>query len=136
MNLVSIRIITENVMQLVAFYQKVTNLKAVQFTEDFAEIRTPSATLAIGSIQTLAFFTDTTIAEAAQNRSAIIELICPDVDVEYDRLQQDIASQVIQIPTIMPWGNKSLLFRDPDGNLVNLFSPVSEAALLKFEGKF
>jgi hypothetical protein len=22
----------------------------------------------------------------------------------------------------MPWGNRSTLFRDPDGNLVNLFS--------------
>ncbi|MFE4836295.1 VOC family protein, partial [Arthrobacter sp. NPDC056691] len=25
-------------------------------------------------------------------------------------------------PTTMPWGNTSTLFRDPDGNLVNLFS--------------
>jgi hypothetical protein len=25
-------------------------------------------------------------------------------------------------PTTMPWGNRSALFRDPDGNLVNLFS--------------
>jgi hypothetical protein len=23
----------------------------------------------------------------------------------------------------MPWGNRSLLFRDPDGNLVNFFTP-------------
>jgi hypothetical protein len=26
-------------------------------------------------------------------------------------------------PTTMPWGNRSLLFRDPDGNLVNFFTP-------------
>ncbi|WP_331460662.1 VOC family protein [Arthrobacter sp. zg-Y750] len=25
-------------------------------------------------------------------------------------------------PATMPWGNRSTLFRDPDGNLVNLFS--------------
>jgi len=25
-------------------------------------------------------------------------------------------------PSTMPWGNRSTLFRDPDGNLVNLFS--------------
>jgi len=24
--------------------------------------------------------------------------------------------------TLMPWGNRSLLLRDPDGNLVNIFS--------------
>jgi hypothetical protein len=32
----------------------------------------------------------------------------------------------------MPWGNRSLLVRDPDGNLVNLFTPVGEQARVKF----
>ncbi len=30
--------------------------------------------------------------------------------------------EVVLPPTTMPWGNRSTLFRDPDGNLVNLFS--------------
>ncbi len=29
----------------------------------------------------------------------------------------------------MPWGNRSVLLRDPDGNLVNLFTPVTEEAI-------
>ena len=32
----------------------------------------------------------------------------------------------------MPWGNRSPLFRDPDGNLVNLFTPVAPEAVEKF----
>jgi hypothetical protein len=32
----------------------------------------------------------------------------------------------------MPWGNRSLMFRDPDGNLVNFFTPVTEDAIAKF----
>jgi hypothetical protein len=32
----------------------------------------------------------------------------------------------------MPWGNRSMLFRDPDGNLVNLFTPVTEEAIKRF----
>jgi hypothetical protein len=32
----------------------------------------------------------------------------------------------------MPWGNRSILFRDPDGNLVNLFTPVAEDAVKRF----
>jgi hypothetical protein len=32
----------------------------------------------------------------------------------------------------MPCGNRSLLLRDPDGTLVNLFEPVTDAALSKF----
>ena len=35
----------------------------------------------------------------------------------------------------MPWGNRALLFRDPDGNLVNLFTPATEAAREKFGGR-
>ncbi|MGD0068437.1 MAG: hypothetical protein ABSB76_34030 [Streptosporangiaceae bacterium] len=37
--------------------------------------------------------------------------------------------------TTMPWGNRSLLFRDPDGYLVNFFTPVTPvtpAAIEKF----
>lgn len=33
----------------------------------------------------------------------------------------------------MPWGNRSILFRDPDGNLVNFFTPVTEDAIKKFD---
>ncbi len=39
---------------------------------------------------------------------------------------------VVQEPTTMPWGNRSLLFRDPAGNLVNFFTPVTPAAIAKF----
>ena len=39
---------------------------------------------------------------------------------------------VVQAPTTMPWGNRSLLLRDPDGALVNLFTPVTEMARKKF----
>jgi len=27
-----------------------------------------------------------------------------------------------------PWGNRSMLFRDPDGNLINFFAPIDRAA--------
>ena len=27
-------------------------------------------------------------------------------------------------PTTMPWGNRSLLLRDPDGVLVNVYAPL------------
>lgn len=35
----------------------------------------------------------------------------------------------------MPWGNRSMLFRDPDGNLLNLFEPVTEDAINRFSGR-
>ena len=64
----------------------------------------------------------------------IIEFRVDDVDAEYTRLEA-LVSDWIQEPTTMPWGNRSILFRDPDGNLVNLFAPVTEEAIQRFQGR-
>jgi predicted enzyme related to lactoylglutathione lyase len=60
----------------------------------------------------------------------IIEFLVDDVDKEYERLK-GFVSEWVQEPTTMPWGNRSLLFRDPDGNLVNLFTPVTHEAITR-----
>jgi catechol 2,3-dioxygenase-like lactoylglutathione lyase family enzyme len=133
MNLISIRIITEDVKGLVSFYEQMTGMPAIQYTDDFAELKTKSATLAIGSTRTLQFFGGAEVAKAAQNRTAIIEFMVEDVDSEYQRLADSLQPYIVQMPTTMPWGNKSLLFRDPDGNLVNFFTPASPQAIKKFE---
>ena len=134
MNLLSIRLITADIQPLVRFYEQITGLPLTQYTPDFAELRTPTATLAIGSTRTLQAFGGGHVAEAAANRSAIIEFRVADVDADYQRLAPLLADVVVQPPTTMPWGNRSLLFRDPDGNLVNFFTPVTPEALQKFDG--
>lgn len=131
MNLVSIRIITANLESLVKFYEQITGITAIQYTPDFAELKTSTATIAIGSTKTLQFFGGENIAQPAENRSAIIEFLVENVDKEFERLK-DSLSTIVQEPTVMPWGNKSLLFRDPDGNLVNFFTPISKEAIEKF----
>jgi predicted enzyme related to lactoylglutathione lyase len=130
MKLVSIRIITADVKRLVSFYEMVTGADAVWGNELFAEIPTPVGALAIGSEKTVPLF-GIGSAEPAANRSAIIEFIVDDVDAEYERLRGQL-SEVVTEPTTMPWGNRALLFRDPEGNLVNLFTPVTDEARAKF----
>ncbi|CAM3085479.1 VOC family protein [Mycobacterium simiae] len=130
MKFVSTRIITADVPRLVAFYEMVTGVSAVWGNELFAEIPTPVGVLAIGSDKTVALFGRGS-AEPAANRSAIIEFIVDDVDADYQRLRGQVA-QIVTEPTTMPWGNRALLFRDPDGNLVNLFTPVTVEARAKF----
>jgi len=135
MNLVSIRIITAQFEALVNFYEMVTGVKLIRFTDTFAELQTLSGTLAIGATDTLQFFGGDEVAAAAQNRSVIVEFKVDDVDAEYNRLADYLGNSVVQQPTTMPWGNRSLLFRDPEGNLVNLFTPVTPQAIQKFSGK-
>jgi len=135
MNLVSIRIITEDVSKLLEFYERITQVKGMRFTEDFAELQTANGTLAIGSTKTLQLFGGSGVAKAAENHTAIIEFITADVDKIYREQSEFLAPYLVQEPKTMPWGNRSLLFRDPDGNLVNFFTPISADAIKKFEGK-
>lgn len=130
MKFLSTRIITADVQRLASFYEIVTGVSAVWGNELFAEIPTPVGTLAIGSDKTVPLFGQGS-AEPAANRSAIIEFIVDDVDAEYGRLAGQL-DDVVTEPTTMPWGNRALMFRDPDGNLVNLFTPVTDAARAKF----
>lgn len=130
MKFISTRIITADVKRLVGFYELVTEVAAIWGNELFAEIPTPIGTLAIGSDKTVPLFGEGS-AEPAANRSAILEFIVEDVDSEYERLREHVA-EVVTEPTTMPWGNRALLFRDPDGNLVNLFTPVTQEARAKF----
>ncbi|TVS84921.1 VOC family protein [Mycobacterium helveticum] len=130
MKFVSTRIITADVKRLVAFYEMVTETAAVWANELFAEVPTPVGTLAIGSDKTVPIF-GAGSAQPAANRSAIIEFLVDDVDAEWERLRPNVG-EVVTEPTTMPWGNRALLFRDPDGNLVNLFTPVTDDARVKF----
>ncbi|WP_306337995.1 VOC family protein [Streptomyces sp. KL118A] len=129
-NFVSVRIITGDVARLVAFYEKATGAQASWATEDFAELRTPTATLAIAGTRTVPLFAPGS-ARPADNHSVIIEYLVDDVDRVHENLTGWV-TDFVSGPTTMPWGNRSLLLRDPDGNLVNFFTPVTPAAVAKF----
>lgn len=131
MQFASTRIIADDIHGLVGFYERVTGTDAVWvFPDQFAEIRLGGFTLAIGSTATVPMFSPGS-AEAGANRTAILEFLVDDVDAEYARLRESV-TDVVTEPTTMPWGNRSLLFRDPEGTLVNLFAPVTDAARVKF----
>ena len=92
-------------------------MQATGSTEDFAEIQATRATLAIGSTRAVPLFAPGA-ARPASNHTVIIEFL--------DGVHQDLAGFVgdfVAEPTMLPWGNRSLLLRDPDGNLVSFFTP-------------
>jgi predicted enzyme related to lactoylglutathione lyase len=131
MDYVSTRVITDDIKCLVRFYETISGLAATWVTDDFAELKTPSCTLAIGSQRTMDLF-GAGAARPADNHSAILEFRVADVDKEFEKLGK-VIGDVVQLPTTQPWGNRSLLFRDPDGSLINFFTPVSAAAIRKYE---
>ena len=129
MDFISVCIITGDVARLVGFYERATGVPANWSGEDFAELSTGRATLAIGSTRTVPLFAPGA-ARPADHHTVIIEFLVDDVDGVHQNLAGFVEDFVTE-PTTMPWGNRSLLFRDPDGNLVNFFTPVTPAAIEK-----
>jgi uncharacterized glyoxalase superfamily protein PhnB len=129
MKFASTRLVAADITSMVGFYEVLTGQAAEWLAPVFAEIVTPAATLAIGSAETVALFSPGS-AEPASNRSAILEFQVDDVDAEFERLKG--AAMVVQEPKTMPWGNRAAQFRDPEGTLVSLYTPVTDAAKRRF----
>ncbi|MBO9050661.1 VOC family protein [Curtobacterium flaccumfaciens] len=119
MSFASVRIITDDLEGMVAFYERVTGQPAERPAPVFAQFSGPGATLAIASTATVAMLSGA--LTPATNRSVLIEFEVADVDGDFAGLQLG-SDDVVLEPTTMPWGNRSALVRDPDGNVVNLFS--------------
>lgn len=133
MKFASTRLITDDIDAMVRFYELVTGMTFSRPAPVFAELPTPGGgTLAIGSSATLPLFGQSGLTAAA-NTSAIIEFQVDDVEAERSRLGD--AVEVLQEPTTMPWGNRALMLRDPDGNRVNLYTPLTDEAVERFAGR-
>ncbi|MCO5734309.1 VOC family protein [Rhizobium sp. SSA_523] len=132
MKFASTRLVAEDIKSLVAFYELVTGYRADWLAPVFAEIVTPGAALAIGSAETVALFKAGS-AEPGVNRTAILEFMVEDVDREFARLKDQI--EVVHEPKDLPWGNRTVQFSDPEGTRVALYTPVTEAAKLRFTGR-
>ena len=124
MKLASTRLVTNDVQALADFYKDVVQVEP-NGGEDFIEFRLPGAVLAICSQRAVNAY-NAGAASPASNRSAILEFEVADVDEERARLAARVRDWVME-PTSQPWGNRSALFRDPDGNLINLYTPAAQA---------
>lgn len=129
MKFASTRLVCADIKAMVTFYEMVTGTTAEWLAPVFAEIVTPSATLALGSAETVALFKEDS-AEPAANRTAIVEFMVEDVDADFERLKANV--EIVHEPKLMPWGNRAAQFRDPEGTIVSLFQPFTEAAQQRF----
>jgi catechol 2,3-dioxygenase-like lactoylglutathione lyase family enzyme len=115
-------LVTNDVKRLVDFYEPVLVLKARWSGQDYAEFPTGVGLLAIFSAEAQEKYIPGS-AEAAKNKSMILEFRVANVDQEYGRLQSLVKTWV-KPPTTQPWGTRSIYFRDPDGNLLDFYTPA------------
>ncbi len=125
MRLAHARIVTNDVLGLTRFYEAVTGMKP-QGDHRYVEFHAPQVTLAISSQHMIDLYGEGATKPSA-NRSVILDFEVEDVDRERMRLDALIPEFVLE-PTTQPWGNRAMMFRDPDGNLINMFAPPRVAA--------
>jgi uncharacterized glyoxalase superfamily protein PhnB len=121
--LVNTCVITSNLKRLVEFYEPILERKAKWSSEDYVEFSTGVGVFAIFSSSAQEKYIPGS-AEAANNKSVILEFKVADVDNEYRRLQKRVKTWV-KTPSTQPWGTRSMYFRDPDGNLVDFYTPAA-----------
>jgi predicted enzyme related to lactoylglutathione lyase len=120
------RIVTQNVPTLAKFYERLTGVTP-DGSEEYVEFSFAEGGLAICSKRSADIFGGG-VAMPASNCSVILDFEVEDVDTERARLQP-LVQEVVLEPTNQPWGNRSMIFRDPDGNLINFYTVLDDARI-------
>ena len=115
-------VITDDVMRLREFYTQILRAEPSRAHDDYVEFRTARGALSLYSKAKLEPYAPGA-TQPRSNKSVMLEFEVDDVDAEFARLQS-LPIEWVKPPSTQPWGNRSIYLRDPDGNLVNLYTRV------------
>jgi predicted enzyme related to lactoylglutathione lyase len=126
MQLVQARIVTENVKVMADFYARLVGVDVV-LNDYYVEVPTGTASIGFSNCRFTEYCQPESQGEGAlQSRDhSVLDFAVDDVDREFDRID-GFGIDWVLLPTTQPWGSRSMVFRDPEGNLVNIFSRPSE----------
>ena len=121
MELVQSRIITDEVEGLAGFYARLLGVPTA-LNDYYVEIQAGPASVGFSRRRFTEYREADCPAGAAGRRpdQFIMDFLVDDVDAEYPRIAA-LGVDWVMPPTTQPWGNRSMIFRDPAGNLVNVF---------------
>ena len=131
MELVQGRIVTEHVERMALFYARVVGV-SVAPNEYYVEV--PTGSMSVGFSRPR-FTEDRAVVAHPRSRpgpscpagvgarpgETIFDFVADDVDAEYGRLDA-LGVDWVLLPTVQPWGRRSMIFRDPEGHRVSVFS--------------
>ena len=121
MDLVQSRIVTDDVEGLAAFYARLVRVPVV-LNDYYVEVPTGAMSVGFSRRRFTEYREDQTARPDTGRAGIILDFQADDCDAEYRRIAA-LDVDWITPPITQPWGNRSMIFRDPAGNLVNVFSP-------------
>ena len=122
MELVQARFVTDDVPGLAAFYARLVRTTAA-LNDYYVEV--PAGPVSVGFSRRR--FTENRADLAGppggphRPGAFILDFQADDADAEYPRIAA-LGVDWVMRPATQPWGNRSMIFRDPQGSLINVFS--------------
>ena len=125
MDLAQTRIVTTDVARLATFYAQLIEVDIVP-NDYYVEVPTGGASVAFSRRN----FNEPDVLGPSPCTSAdnvVLDFEVDDVDSHYERVDR-LGVDWIMRPTTQPWGKRSMMFRDPEGNIVNICSHVKSVS--------
>jgi predicted enzyme related to lactoylglutathione lyase len=120
MELIQSRIVTDDVEGLAGFYAKLLGVPTA-LNEYYVEVAAGPASVGFCR-RRFTEYRQVECPDGLRRRDEIVlDFLVDDVDAEYPRIAA-LGVDWVMPPTTQPWGCRSMVFRDPAGNLVNVFS--------------
>ncbi len=120
MRLAQARLVTDDVEGLAAFYARLVAAD-VPLNGYYVEIQAGPATIGFSKRRFTEYREDDAAQPDGSRGRLVLDFEVDDVDAEYLRVAA-LGVAWVMPPTTQPWGSRSMIFKDPDGNLVNVFS--------------
>ena len=115
-------VLTPQIDRMAEFYRQVLRIEPQWTGTAYAEFATEPGIFCLWSLDAYTEIAGAGARPTIGGGGIMLEFQIDDVDAEYARLGETLHLEFIIPPTTMEWGNRSIYFRDPDGNLLNLFS--------------
>jgi predicted enzyme related to lactoylglutathione lyase len=118
--LIQSRIVTNDVTGLGRFYGALVDTVVV--TNDYyVEVGTRAQRIGLSRMR----YSDLTEGacgppEGVELGAVILDFAADDLDAEHDRIL-GLDVDWLMAPTLQPWGRRSMMLRDPEGHLINVF---------------
>jgi len=125
-SLAQVRFVSTAIEPIAAFYGALLGV-SVPLNEHYLEVPAGPASVGFskaGFTEDRGPHTACPSGLAAQEGEIILDFTADDVDAEYSRIET-LGVSWVMLPTNQPWSRRSMLFRDPNGHLINVSSCIT-----------